>query len=262
VANKTNQWYLDSGATCHVTCHHKLLHNYQPSHSTINLVLGDNFKCRIKGTGTIHATIIIDSTMKTVMLTDMYYAPELAKNLVSTAQITKLGCTILINTTGCHMVDRRRHTALQGTAQGNMLVLPLNPLLPEQAYTTHINLSLNTLHQRFGHACKHHLHTMLKAKGIMPTTKSLLPCAICIKNKTTCKPIHKGPAVRSTTPMEQLHTDMCRPFPIATKTSKCYFISIINNTTHVAIIITIHEKSNVKAVLCSHLAVTPVDLKC
>jgi hypothetical protein len=24
---------------------------------------------------------------------------------------------------------------------------------------------------------------------------------------------HKGPVVRSTTPMEQLHTDMCRPFP-------------------------------------------------
>jgi hypothetical protein len=49
VANKTNQWYLDLGMTCHVTCHHKLLHNYQPSCSTVNLVLGNNFKCHVKG---------------------------------------------------------------------------------------------------------------------------------------------------------------------------------------------------------------------
>ncbi|ELR23717.1 integrase core domain containing protein [Acanthamoeba castellanii str. Neff] len=62
--------------------------------------------------------------------------------------------------------------------------------------------------------------------------------------------------------MEQLHTDVCRPFPITTKTSKHYFISIINNTTHFTVIITIHKKSNIKAMLHSHLAATPADLKC
>ncbi|ELR23716.1 copialike pol polyprotein, partial [Acanthamoeba castellanii str. Neff] len=85
IANQTDQWYLDSGATCHVTCRCELLHNYQPSRSTINLVLGNDFKCCVKGTGTIHATIVVDSTMKTIVLMDVYYAPELAKNLVSMA---------------------------------------------------------------------------------------------------------------------------------------------------------------------------------
>lgn len=61
---------------CHVTCHCKLLHNYQLCHSKVNLVLGNNFKCHIKGTGTIH-TIVVDEVLHTIMLMDMYYALEL-----------------------------------------------------------------------------------------------------------------------------------------------------------------------------------------
>jgi hypothetical protein len=85
-----------------------------------------------------------------------------------------------------------------------MLVLPLDLFLLEWAYTACIDLSLDALHWHYGHVCKCHLciMMMLKAKGITPTTKLLSLCTVCIKNKTTHKPICKGPVVRSMTPME------------------------------------------------------------
>ncbi len=57
--------------------------------------------------------------------------------------------------------------------------------------------------------------------------------------------------------MERLHTDVCGPFPMATKTSKHYFVSIINDTTRFATVVAICKKSDVKAVLCNYLAAAP-----
>ncbi len=53
VTDESDQWYLDLGATCHVTCCRELLHNYQPCRSKVNLVLGDDFKCQVEGMGAI-----------------------------------------------------------------------------------------------------------------------------------------------------------------------------------------------------------------
>ncbi len=62
--------------------------------------------------------------------------------------------------------------------------------------------------------------------------------------------------------MERLHTNVCGPFPVATKTSKRYFMSIIDDATCFAVIMAIHKKSNIKAVLRSHLAAALAGLKC
>ncbi len=55
---------------------------------------------------------------------------------------------------------------------------------------------------------------------------------------------------------------MCGPFPVTTKTGKHYFMSIIDNTTRFAIVIAIRKKSDIEAVLCSHLAAALAGLKC
>ncbi len=63
------------------------------------------------------------------MLTDVHFAPELVKNLVSMACIAKLGCLICIDANSCHVLDGCGCAILQGATKGNMLVLPLD-LLP------------------------------------------------------------------------------------------------------------------------------------
>jgi hypothetical protein len=111
-----------------------------------------------------------------------------------------------------------------------MLVLPLEPMVPECAYTVGLDYSLDVLHQHFGHICERWLRMLLKARRIKPSTNKLSPCEICIKNKTMCKLVCKGPAPCSETPMERLHTDVCGPFPVPMFTGKCYFVSVIDNT--------------------------------
>jgi hypothetical protein len=89
------------------------------------------------------------------MLTDVHYTPELVKNLVSTAHIVKLGCSIHIDTTRCHVMDSHEQPIQQGMARGNMLVLLLDLSPPEHVCVAHDSLSLNALHCCFGHMCEH-----------------------------------------------------------------------------------------------------------
>ncbi len=62
--------------------------------------------------------------------------------------------------------------------------------------------------------------------------------------------------------MERLHTDVCGPFPVATKTGKRYFMSVIDDATRFATVMAIREKSDVEAVLRNYLAAAPTGLRC
>jgi hypothetical protein len=48
---------------------------------------------------------VVDGCQHVVVLLDVYYAPELAKNLVSTARIARSRCLICIDAMGCCMTN-------------------------------------------------------------------------------------------------------------------------------------------------------------
>jgi hypothetical protein len=84
--NKTNQWYLNSGTTCHVTCHRDPLHNYiNQQAKASSILLGNNHQCPILRYGTIKATTIVNGHTHKIKLHWVLYAPELTKNLMLTA---------------------------------------------------------------------------------------------------------------------------------------------------------------------------------
>ncbi|KAI2497189.1 gag-polypeptide of LTR copia-type [Fragilaria crotonensis] len=74
----TEEWLLDSGATCGVTYDNKLMTNLTPSNREITIGNGD--KVATLGQGTVSLT---DSHGQTIKLTDVYYAPAFTKHIVS-----------------------------------------------------------------------------------------------------------------------------------------------------------------------------------
>ena len=74
----SEEWLLDSGATCGVTYNNTYMTDMKPSNREITIGNGD--KVATQGQGTVMLT---DKLGQTIKLTDVYYAPTFTKHIVS-----------------------------------------------------------------------------------------------------------------------------------------------------------------------------------
>jgi hypothetical protein len=72
---------------------------------------------------------------------------------------------------------------------------------------------------------------------------NLGPCIECAKGKQTS--MRKYTDTRMTDVLELIHTDICGPFPTATRNGHVYFISFIDNYSRYGYIYLIKEKGQV-----------------
>ncbi len=267
VSDETDCWYLDSGTTRHVTCRRDLLHDFvERKDNTRGLLLGNNHRCPVLGHGTLRATTTIDGETRRVVLQRVLYAPELAKNLVSTALIARNGHQIQIDRNGCRVRAANGKVILQARLDSNMLRLlihPIPPPPPTQALAaTKCTVDVNELHRRLGHARESRLRAILKEQGVKWPTTGLAECVVCQRGKATRKPILNKPVSRSDTPMERVHSDVCGPMSVNTRDGKRYFVSFVDDHSRYATIYLLRAKSEVKDALRHYLRSAPRGRRC
>jgi hypothetical protein len=161
--NKHNMWYLYSGTSTHMACHHKWLSVFNPKCSTHNsIMLSNNATLAMRSSSDIQATIHIHNHPVTITLKGILYMPNLTKNLLSTSHLVQLGYTILLN----HNSTTIQHPQaslppLITHTEHNMLVIDLS-LSTQQALMTcvcgHSSSNLITLDQL--HLCMGHISTV------------------------------------------------------------------------------------------------------
>jgi len=97
-------WYLDSGATAHVTMDDEWLNG--KSRSTGEQVITANKdKLSALSTGDIDLQIINeDEDVSTIKVKDVLYVPGISANLLSVSKIAKKGYSLIFNSQGCKIV--------------------------------------------------------------------------------------------------------------------------------------------------------------
>jgi hypothetical protein len=85
-----NIWYLDSGASNHMTGCIEHLTNLDTM-ITGTVKLGDGSEVSIEGRGTV---IIRGHIGEQRALTDVYYIPKLTSNIISLGQLEEKGCKV------------------------------------------------------------------------------------------------------------------------------------------------------------------------
>jgi hypothetical protein len=98
--NEQNIWYLDSGATSHMTCHAEWLHNFQLG-EPMSITLGNNTIIHTTRRGTICGLITTNSQEQQLKLHDVLLIPSLTKNLVSPNHLTEV-CFVTIQAQVLH----------------------------------------------------------------------------------------------------------------------------------------------------------------
>jgi hypothetical protein len=89
----SSSWYLDSGASQHMTALRSLLQDYHKLDTPQTILLGDNSSYKATGFG---FALLRLSNGKGLLIKDILFVPGLAKNLISVAQLTSIGNTIVI----------------------------------------------------------------------------------------------------------------------------------------------------------------------
>ena len=82
------QWWVDTGATRHVCFEKSMFSTYQKFDQKERLYMGNSAVFMIEGSGTV---ILKFTSGKTVKLNDVLHVPDIRKNLISGAVLSKKG---------------------------------------------------------------------------------------------------------------------------------------------------------------------------
>ncbi|CAM8940925.1 unnamed protein product [Rhodiola kirilowii] len=244
-----NTWWLDSGATTHVS-------HIKQGFSSIQLIrgpeqhlfMGNRKKARIEGIGTYR--LILDTGCQ-IDLQRCLYVPECARNLVSISRLDNLGFHVKFGNGGFSLY-RNDYLYGCGTLIDSLYKFNLDVKFSESlfyiesqgikrsAFNEH---SAFLWHQRLGHISKERIMRLVKNE-ILPQLdfSDLNVCVDCIKGKQT-KHIVKKSATRSTQLLELIHTDICGPFDIPSWNGEKYFITFIDDYSRYGYTYLLHEKS-------------------
>jgi Reverse transcriptase (RNA-dependent DNA polymerase)/gag-polypeptide of LTR copia-type/GAG-pre-integrase domain len=242
-------WYLDSGASTHVTFDLNSLSNSYPYSGLEAVHIGNGKALAIANKGS--ATLVTDS--KSLTLNNILHVPEITKNLLSVSQLTvDNNVNIEFSSDCCFIKDKATNQILLH----GILHKGLYKLLSAQnnAVFQVSHSSTDQWHYRLGHCSSSVLDLLLKNKSISSQKPSKASfCSDCHTAKA-----HRLPFTPSTTiatkPLEVIHSDIWGPAPVLSKKGHRYYVCFIDEFSRFTWIYTCASKSDVLSIFAQFKA--------
>ena len=251
-------WFLDTGATHHLTYRKDWLDNYQELPIPLKVTFGDKGQKVAVGKGNIKLRLISNHV---VQISDIYFVPGIAKHLLSVGQATAKGMTVKFSKQEAtlYIQDDQHEIKIVCPKQGQLYPVKANlgEALAAEVHQGGVdNVSPTYLwHCRFGH-----LHTpTLKlcqnqnlVRGLPSTIfKSIDICEGCMYGKMAQKSF---PLSNSKTKelLQLVHMDVCGPITPNSLSGARYFITFIDNTSRFTMVNFLKQKGNAFKAFCAY----------
>jgi len=144
-------WYVDSGATCHMTNSKKYFDSFD-SNKKENIYIADGGSLKAEGMGNIWINCISEEgAAKQILIRDVRYVPDLDGSLLSVQILTKLGFTVSFKEDKCKIAKDGIVWATANT-KGHLYKLNCKQraLKTDSGFMTNINC-VHAWHSRMGH---------------------------------------------------------------------------------------------------------------
>ena len=99
--NRVIRWYIDSGATKHMTFEKDLIVDFYEYEQPSKIYLGDNRAIEAFGEGKVNLSCYDESHAVALTLNKVLYVPNLSKNLLSVPAMTQMGADVLFDEGKC-----------------------------------------------------------------------------------------------------------------------------------------------------------------
>lgn len=252
VESTTQEWIVDSGASDHMTCSLKLLHNFRPapSYLTIKLPTGN----------TVNITYIGDMVLKCgITLINVLFVPQFTHNLLS---VTKLGknndCEVTFKEEKCIVMDTKSKAVMGvGFLKNSLYYLSdvtfldnrkknvCNTMSQSCEASSHTGL-YTFWHNRLGHISNSKLKLIHSLKSLtFPQSKVCLTCPLSqfTKMPYTLSNLH------ASQPFELVHIDTWGPYKVCAKQKYRYFFTLVDDNSRMTWIYLLQNKSDYRATL-------------
>ncbi|KAA0060553.1 pol polyprotein [Cucumis melo var. makuwa] len=84
--DNSKEWWVDTGATCHICANKNLFTSYVPVSSGEQLFMGNSSTSKVEGQGKV---ILKMTSGKELTLNNVLHVPDICKNLVSSSLLSK-----------------------------------------------------------------------------------------------------------------------------------------------------------------------------
>ncbi|RVW35199.1 Retrovirus-related Pol polyprotein from transposon RE2 [Vitis vinifera] len=249
--NSTKLWYVDSGASNHMTNNPTALCHVRPYTGQSSIQTANGSSLPIAAIG--------DASSK---FTDVFLAPQLSTTLISVGQLVDNNCAVNFSGNGCVVQDQVTGKPIaKGPKVGRLfpLFLPVpnfSPLSSIKSFACNNVSDLSMVwHRRLGHPNTQILSHVLNSD--LPGNKDRyslsLECDSCKlgKSKTLPFPLH---ASRASHCFDLIHSDFWGPSPISSYEKFKYYVTFIDDHSRFTWVYFLRSKSEVFRTFTEFLA--------
>lgn len=242
--NISNKWFIDSGASMHMTSRNDWMYNVTEP-PVKNITVANREPLAVKGVGSVD--IHINQENK-IQVKNVLFVPRLAANLLSVSSVVKNGYKVTFNNKGCEILNCKGEIICTATLNNNLYIMDTTHS-KEVAHLTSSSVDCSNTylwHLRMGHLNISDIKKLPAcAEGVTLTQdKSNVTCTHCMEGRQTRLPF-KNVGTRATRPLELIHSDLCGPMETLSFGGMKYFITFIDDFTRVVHVYFLKDKLNI-----------------
>ncbi|KAJ3704768.1 hypothetical protein LUZ61_008473 [Rhynchospora tenuis] len=241
----TATWFLDSGATTHVTSDINNLSSAQPYNGADSVHIGNGMSLSISHKGCSS----IGTSIRPIKLNNVLVVAAITKNLLSISQLIKDNQVVVeFSLNYCLIKDLETNKILlRGTLHNGLYKLDSSAKLHHQLFLV-TQSTADVWHCRLAHCSSAIIDHLKKLNQIsIKHSSSLAICEDCNRSKA-----HKLPFSSSTSfankPLQVVHSDLWGPSPIVSSRGNRYYVSFIDEYTRFCWLYPCASKSDVSKI--------------
>lgn len=237
-------WYIDSGASCHLTSKQDWLMITTKQHNVKEIVIADKSRVPVNGCGDVQITTVVGDTEYQIPVTEVLYVPKLATNLLSVSQLMAKGNIVTFKDSHCYIYNRRRELVATADLTGGVYKLKI-----KQPDCLLASVSGDVWHRRLGHLNSKDLNIMRDGavQGMSFTDKAHISktnCIVCCEGKQARLPF-ANVGNRGSELLNVVHADICGPMEVKSIGSKKYFLLFVDDYSRMAYVYFLKTKDEV-----------------
>ena len=247
-------WFLDSGASDHLSRNLKWFVNYKQFDVPLNVKIGNGSIIEALGSGRINLVSIVDGETINCHFENVLYVPDVAMNLVSVGCVMDKGFKLKTDMQKCVLMKDGK-TIVTGNRHRKLYKLSIKVIVDEVCTNFALCNSFELWHAGLGHPNKIYTENILKRHNInIPIPKDFF-CKYCKFGKQSRLPFKSGKS--KTTKIGQLiHTDVCGPMEVNSIGGSRYYVIFKDDFSGFCYLSTIAFKSQVFSkfkIFCGYL---------
>ena len=243
--HEVGSWYVDSGASCHMSNDKKFFEQLDSSHSE-EVYVADGHKLAATGIGDGYVDFVgPGGKLERRMTTDVLLVPELQASLLSVKVLTRKGFEVNFGDDHCKIIRKGVVVAI-ADAVGNLY--KLRQVANVAALVTKPKSDcIHGWHETLGHRDMEAIKMLPNlADGVkIVECRCLTNCEPCIRGKMSRLPFPAQSKNKAKEILDLVHTDVCGPMQTITPGGRRYFVTFIDDFSKFCYIYLLKRKSEV-----------------